>query len=368
MRDAYERVVERVPVPAFNPSFVPVETSDGEIQIRAGPHAGAVVRITDADGSDELRPLLDRIDGTHSVDDLLETVPSADEPEVIALLEHLADRNVIHDASGVDPPQLREYGLVTPYTDDPDPFTDARLVLVGIGRVGHHALAELRGHGYDRLSVFDPLDSLSDRHNPTTDRNHSTTDSHDSESATHTNVEWIDESAVETRIEAADAVCYASDAPAPSVIERVNRITHRTGTPYVIGQTQGYDGFVGPTVLPGHTSCYACFETRLRANVDDRPGYDAYRTAADSGDGFSPFAHVVVGYATLDLCHLLAHGQAFTAGRVLHVDGRTLTTRVDDVLRRPRCPVCGPDRGVETGQFTDTIDVVLAERTSEGSE
>jgi hypothetical protein len=67
------------------------------------------------------------------------------------------------------------------------------------------------------------------------------------------------------------------------------------------------------------------------------------------------YAEIVAGYATLAVVHFLVRGASFALGRVLTLDFDRMLIDVEDVLKLPRCPVCGRERSAYQPAFSAEI-------------
>lgn len=339
-----ERLKERLAVPAFNPAFVPVTISENTVHIRAGPHTGSVITITDEEGSNSLKSLVELIDGETPIEDILSEFDEDDQLQVLRLFEHLLDESVMFDASTTERPRTREYYTVKPQFEDSQRtrLEETDLLILSVGPMGEYVAEDVAELGVGSIRFCNPFDD-------------------DDGSVENVDaVTVVSASEIESCIKDCDAVVYLADRALPELTSRVNQITHETDTPWMVGQIQGFDGFVGPMIFPGNTACYNCFVERTLSNVEDPDMYRAGRNHANSSASapLPPFARLVAGYVTLDLLHLLAFGQGFTAGRIIHVNGIDLSVEVDDVLKLPRCRVCGKEPGDDIGRFLDNEDIV----------
>ncbi len=335
-----ERLERDVPKPTVHSSFTPVEVSPDEVQFRVGPWSGPVYTIADDDGDGEVRRLVRALDGETPVRDLLADFEGETRTQVVSVLSALAEKGVLapgqrgnedaHERTteSQTSDELDRYGRVRASLSDED-LAAARerdVAVVGGGTTAGLVAENLRGMGVAPATVApDERDLLSDV------------------------------------VASADLLVCALDRPRPDLLGAVNRQANDAGTRWLVGQIHGLDGLVGPTVVPGETACYSCFRERMLANVEFRT--DAYAdefAGNSSGMGLSPLAQIVAGYLTLDAAHLLVGNAGFTAGSVLHFDFFDFGVESNEVLKRPRCEVCGRDR--DAPQRYVTVEQLLAER------
>lgn len=276
--------------PVVNPAFVPVRVDSNRLQFRAGPWGGPTYTVTDDDGSlvDRLPELLD---GETPVEDVVDAL-DADPEEVRTVLRGLVDRGVVREARGEDP--ARDVLAVEPeFTPDRvERVRDATVLVVDDGTLGATVRTDLADLGVSVETTADPR---------------------------------------EPEFGAAEVVAYCAESYRPDRLDAFNRAALETGTPLAVAHCLGVDGFVGPTVIPGETSCATCFRERL-------DGVAALARADPVS--VPPYGRVLAGYLAVDVLHRLAYGVGFTAGRVVRFDFRTLSVEAEDVLRVPDCPAC----------------------------
>jgi bacteriocin biosynthesis cyclodehydratase domain-containing protein len=336
-----ERLERDVPEPNIHPSFTPVEVTPDEVQFRVGPWSGPVYTIQDDDGDGEVRRLVRSLDGSTPVRDIVDGFEGETRRQVVSILSALDRKGVLapgrNGDRGADDPESDDgdgrddatrYGTVRASLSEED-FAAARqrdVAVVGGAATADLVAENLRGMDLDPATVAP------------------------------------DERGVLPEVVAsADLLVCALDRPRPGLLADVNRRADDAGTTWLVGQIHGLDGLVGPTVVPGETACYECFRERILANVEFRTDayaeeYPANATAMD----LPALAQIVAGYLTLDVFHLLVGNAGFTAGSVLHFDFFDFGVESNEVLKRPRCEVCGRDR--DAPQRYVTVEQLLAER------
>ncbi|NEU57123.1 TOMM precursor leader peptide-binding protein [Halorussus sp. MSC15.2] len=320
-----------VEYPKIDASLVPVRLSPDDVHFRSGPWSGTVFDLSDDDREGTLADLVAMLDGTNTVDEILDAFGD-DADEVAEVLYLLQDEDVIYAGEGaIGREGVRGYLSATDqYSGDELAHLDAATVaLVGSGRTATYlardavemGVGDVRFRSLHGSSIPEDL-------------------------ADAPEVSTLESGELRDALAAADYAVYAADRPDPDATDRLNRLAHETETPLLLGQVAGMDGVVGPTILPGETACYECFRQRRYANVDAPEGYRAYEeVVADApgapGPNLPGFGRIVAGCLGLELVNQLVSGVGFTVGRVVHYDFSNLSVGADDVLRMPRCPVCG---------------------------
>ena len=140
----------------------------------------------------------------------------------------------------------------------------------------------------------------------------------------------------------------------PSYFQRcyadLNRAALRSRTPWmIVGNVQKIGLAVGPTFIPGSTPCLACFEARLKSNLNNVQMMELLEQYTSKGGKHVEFGEIAPGIdvaanlACLEIVDTLVEGRlAKTAGKLLTVDLASYGLALHNVLRLPRCPVCRP--------------------------
>ncbi|MFB6283607.1 MAG: TOMM precursor leader peptide-binding protein [Halobacteria archaeon] len=338
-------VVADIPFPKLNPAFVPIKIDSDTVCLRAGPWSGPTINMVDEDSEHSLMDLIEMFDGTNHVKDILSEFSPEERDELTDLIRSLHSSSILYNDDGSSPsdawPNLVLSGAFgaeqhenlessSPLVVSKDGLgekTVSRLLDVGVGGVtctGEAVSTELAEKDLVRTVGFDELEREVDR---------------------------------------AEYILYVSEKPRPKLLEELNKLCHEYGTPWSIGQILGFDGMVGPTVFPGETACYRCFEERTLANLKEssRETYRRYLREFEEDNlstvTLEPFSDLVVGYLVMDAVYLLGYGHGFTVGRSINVSGLDLSVDVNDVLRLPRCDVCGKEQGRDFSRIIDAVDI-----------
>ena len=307
--------------PVVNPAFIPVRAND-VVHLRAGPWSGPAFTVHNEPGSDDAR-LFDLLDGEHTLSEILAAVGQRE--DVLTVLERLARENLLYflaDESSYPRPRIPMRSEKASVVDD-RPTGDVRYRLLTHGEMGSLVAESMDrvGATFDRIEIGGPDD-----------------------------VAALDLSETEF-------IVYLSDRHAPRIATRLNRRCLEAEVPWLVGQVNGFDAIVGPTMIPGETACYQCYLDRVSANAGDE-GYPLYyegskHVAADSV--FHPLRYVAEAYVCVELAHVRQFGQGFTVERTFALDGTDMTTRVDDVLKAPRCEECADVRDKKRFVGTEAV-------------
>lgn len=335
----------RIGSPVWNPSYVPVRIDDSVTHIRAGPWGGPVFTLEEGSNNRSLISLL--LEENVTIVDVVEEYPEHERQQVIGLLEQLADHNVIYGAD--EATEYRPYKPIDArFNRTPEHSLGERQVLiVGDDAIGRQVAEELLETGVEQVD-FAPTPNA-EQHSM-----EQLSDAHDSLSV-------VDERVPDSTIRSADFVVYATDGYHPEYVMAINRTTHESNTPWMPIQRIGFNGIVGPTIYPGTTPCYNCFRDRMLANVEQPRLFGAFeRKCANDGAGQPvdrPHLRLLAGYASMDLMNLLAYGQGYTVSRIITTNSLDMSIEFNDVLKSPRCDVCGAASGDRHQRFVSLDDV-----------
>lgn len=347
MRDpGDDRLAEALTYPAFNPLFVPVTVDRNTVHIRIGPWTGPIYTLRDRDSDSKIVDLLDRIDGETHVDEILGSLSTErDRDQAATMLFDLYRNDVVYDRSDAPDGAWSHLPLRRRFeSSDRRRIADQSVLVVDCGSVAPQLITDLVDLGVESVQVNRPVP---DAAGPTP------------------NVEAVSDAPdLGAAVERNDFVVFTADRPYPGIAGDIDRRTQETGTPWTTAQVHGLDGIVGPTVFPNETACYQCFRERTKANVTNHAGYERYldQMDAETGPGHRVpgLGRLVAGFLAMDLANLLAFGTGYTTGRVIAVDGLTLDAECNDVLKLPRCEVCGKDTGDTETPFLSSRDIYEA--------
>ena len=253
-------------------------------------------------------------------------------------------------------PQLRESGIIE--TDDapPPPSTafgahesilrknldDACIAIVGHGVLGTAVRALLIGMPCGSVTVMrsssvadvgpTPV-TASDPAGPALPR-------------PRTAGEWAE------ALSGCDWVVAAQDWFEPEELAEINKAALSLSMPWSLVCFDGYEGWVGPTFVPGKTACFSCFQTRLFAGASNpkhvfmNPRVKAHRVPSpwSAGPESGAWVSLITSIFALELISAM-QGRSFTFGEMLIVHRLNLTFQRESVLRLPRCPDCSPRAG-----------------------
>ncbi|PSP79384.1 hypothetical protein BRC81_05220 [Halobacteriales archaeon QS_1_68_20] len=357
MNSPVKRLRERVRRPVLHPAFVAVKVDPDTFHIRGGPWSGPAYTLRDDDEDSGLGRLPSLLDGSNDVDEVLDHFEADQQEEIARVLLEMTEIDLVVDDSTVEEAWPHD-AIERPFSQrNQERLESTDVTVISVGDVGRQIATDLLDVGVDSVRFLQlesgaSLDALRDR-----DR------------FVDLAAEGVD---VTEAVETAEFVVYAAEEPRPDLLREINDQALETSTPWHLTQVYGLDGIVGPTILPGETACYECFEQRTLANVAEPAGYEAYLDRHPDSEALAhrklaPLSRQVAGYAVLDLMNYFSFGRGFTTGRVITVDGLDLSVETNDVLQLPRCPSCGTRPGQEVQRFISDRDFSRLVDDEEGS-
>jgi bacteriocin biosynthesis cyclodehydratase domain-containing protein len=152
-----------------------------------------------------------------------------------------------------------------------------------------------------------------------------------------------------------DWIIAAQDCFEPEELAALNRAALGLSLPWSLVSFDGYEGWVGPTFIPGQTACFNCFRQRLFAGAAEPkhvfvdPGVKIHRVPSpwSAGPETGAWVSLITSIFALELI-AATQGHSFTFDQLLIVHRLNLTFQRESVLRLPRCPDCSPRRGAPT--------------------
>jgi bacteriocin biosynthesis cyclodehydratase domain-containing protein len=238
----------------------------------------------------------------------------------------------------------------------------ARAVVIGGGVIGSHALASMGDSGVGTLRIVDQT-TIEERHLAGSAL---LRDEDVGRRTAEALKERVDERNPFLRTEAVAAnplaadelktlfrdqscVVVGLDSPSPALLDAVNEAALQTGTRWISGQIYRGLGLVGPTVIPGQSPCYKCYELRRNANLENYEETMQYESRLRQMTGIrtecvapKSLASLIGSFLAVEAVRLLT-GVSYpqTVGRTLHLDFFGSEPTIHRILRFPTCPACG---------------------------
>lgn len=325
---------------AVNPVYVPLKLSENAFELRVGPFVEAKHSIQDADGEGVVGELVDYLDGSHTVSEILDQFDDDHVGEIRAVLKKLHDGRALVDVSERDPDELWSYSVIDEDISESelDRLYDASVGIVTRGRIGTMVAEDLSETGADEVRVK----TIGDGNDHARSRD---------PEVVHTSED------IETLVEAVDYVLYADGSPGFEFAKRVNEAAVRTGTPVTYGQLMGVEGILGPTVVPGESPCLECLLDRWRGHQSDVKSYrELLASSRDTHDvHLSMHSRLLAGLLSKEALTQLLTGHGYVVGRTVDVDLLGMEFESNELMKMPRCSVCGVEHEDEQRMINETL-------------
>lgn len=227
------------------------------------------------------------------------------------------------------------------------------LTLVGLGSIGSYVLPSLVQAGIGKIRVIDhdkvkkkdvELGSYSkndvrkSRCKVFQDRLH--------RFARQTDFEWypseIKSLSAESIFGDSDLIMLCSDTPSPLLHNYLNEVCLKYKKNWLSARFCGDSGEVGPAVIPYKTSCYKCYEYRLRSCQEVKIMPTELVKPKENHPNINMIFRIIGAYASLEAVKMLTRFETpVTLGNLLSIGLEDYTNTLHMVLKVPNCPVCG---------------------------
>jgi bacteriocin biosynthesis cyclodehydratase domain-containing protein len=340
-----------------------VVISDSEVLIQRGTGSRPAELIRDTDLTGVLGRLITALDGSLTsagvdVEGLLAKFSGEDRAEAEELIGELTAKGILADASRTPVEQYLRFSMGAESS-----LEQVRVLVVGAGPLGARIGESLVRQGVGALDLLDDRATdaawrvfvapiLCGVHAPGRPAHEVLGDQL---SGGRTRVTALDggftAAAVTRAVKEVDLTVLALEHVHPRLAHLVNRACLREGTPWLLAQIDGAVGAAGPLFDPPHTACYNDYEVLARATSTnpamDRlfhrylQGHGSTSPSVDFFPGLPSYVEIVAGYAGLAAVEFLVTGSTWALERVTTIDFDSTVIDSQDLLRLPRCPVCG---------------------------
>lgn len=344
--------------------------SDDEVLIQYGTRSTPSELLRDTD----LKGLLGKtighlLGGPVTLSELLYGVRAADHEDVYQLVDDLLQRGILADARTDPVDQYLRYTFEGEAT-----LLSRSVALLGAGPLGSRIAHSLLQHGIGRVVLLDdrPVDDLWYRFSSLglAPREQVAGPAHVVlrdllQAAGHHGVDSLDAqldlAGIQAAIENAEFVIVAFEQPNIRLAHLVNRLCLQARKPWILATIDGNLGLVGPLFLPVHTACYNDYATLSQAGglnqmmARKHRQHMQRRGTGSFFPGLPTYAEIVAGYTALAVVNFLLLDASFALGRVMAIDFDRMLIDVEDVLKLPRCPVCGASKSPYQPPFSSDI-------------
>jgi molybdopterin-synthase adenylyltransferase len=316
------------------------------------------------------RALLEGLDGSREIDDLVGLHPELTAEEVSETLAQLGELGLIEDATvdaiWLSPAEQQRYDRQLEYFGElvtggrsraacQARLRQARVVVIGLGGLGAWALWALAAAGVgDLVGVDGDVVELSNLNRQTLYRERdlgepkalaaarTLADFNSSIRFEAIDRRLEDPDEVAAVVEGADFVVEAADWPPYRLSRWISACCADAGVPH-IGASQFPPLIrVGPTFVPGQRGCLGCLEAEARRRDPLFDELAAWRQRADTLSAtFAPACSLIGGILSSDVIHhITGLAQPATLQASVVIDIRTLELRRIPVEPVEACPTC----------------------------
>jgi bacteriocin biosynthesis cyclodehydratase domain-containing protein len=346
--------------------------SDDELLVQFGTRSRPSELFRDADLTGLLRRTIGRLpdEGPILLTELISSVPEDQRSDAVALMNELLDRGIVTDLDCSPVEQYLNYTLT-----GTSALARQSVSIIGAGPIGARIAHSLLQHGVGRVVLLDDrkADQLSSSFMPLG----LTPSKAQNGYASYAVRDWLsgarcsgavecleagmDSVGVEASVEKSELTVLALEGPDLRLAHLVNRFCVRERKPWMLASIDGNFGLVGPLFVPIHTACYNDYRALAFAatpSVTMARKHRQHLLSRQRGSffpGLPSYAEIVAGHSTVAAVHFLLRDTCFAVGRVLVIDFDTMTIDIENVLKLPRCPVCGAEKSSYRPVFGDAL-------------
>ena len=143
-----------------------------------------------------------------------------------------------------------------------------------------------------------------------------------------------------------DVITVIANYPHPILLRNLNRISLKFNKPFVFGALDG-PFLLLASFIPFETSCFECFETRIKAQLRHLKEYTDFVETLKSIEPQQkvfdsvPLLHLLMSLTLNETLVLGNTGFGYFVGRLLSLYLPLFEVQIQDILRIPTCPACG---------------------------
>lgn len=348
----------------LHPSYYIIRMDENRVQLRR--EDGHIVIIECEGKADFIIELLEHLDGSNTVDNLILTLNSSKE-EIEPILKLLKEKKVLKEE--VEKMNRSVQGLqeiinyqqllfFSHFTKDENGLQkrigNSRVTILGTEELSLELLRNLSTSGIKRIK----LAVLK-----TANRKQSFIE-------TKVGKEFIGRLApeieifklkiseskfkddIENLVENCDLTIVCHQFHAPNVDEVINEVAIRKVRKWLKCGITGTEGYIGPTVIPYETACDKCYQLRLQGNIQHYEEYLAFQKYLRERSDRKPFGYLfpfittIAALAAWEAVKVLIHSEdtilfPLTYGRQIVINFNDMSIKMYKVLKIPKCPVCG---------------------------
>ncbi|MCK4785714.1 MAG: TOMM precursor leader peptide-binding protein [Desulfobacteraceae bacterium] len=337
--------INDVPIPRIKDVYEVVPSADGLPHVRSGDEI--VMKVAGEKGL-LLGQMLLAIDGRKSIEQLVnEFQKVTDRATLLATVDFLFKEGIIEQADASDssiPKHLREQAkYLSHYVADPKAaikiLANTNCLVVGEESLIRMLSDEMAFHGFDSIDTHATLFSNSERQRDEFEELH-------------------------TKVKLADLVVVVHRTFSSCLCPDINRCCLEHRKPVLFADlSSGNHGVVGPLCVPGQSSCYSCYESRLTADTEtyhEHADYEAFaRVQSSPKCSFGRLKALEPIVNSLIIVELISYLTGYRAPRT--IDGTLIVdlfqTEIyhEPVLKMPGCGVCDSIRESPARNIQDCV-------------
>jgi len=311
---------------AINPVFVPLRISDNAIEFRVGPFIGSKHTIRDSEGEGIVGDLFNYFNGDMPVSHIVNEFDDDYAEEIQQIIRKLHKNKVLIDVSNKNREDLWFYSIIdnTISEDQIERLQGKTVGVISRGKMGEMVASDL-----DRVGVKDIyLKQLR------TDDEQNSAQGGSIISA---------KMPIPELVSTTDYIVYTDESPGMNIIKKINETAIETKTPITVGQLLGGEAILGPTVIPNETPCFQCLLSRWEIHQTNQMSYQEYINSSLENHEFrlAPHARMLAGLVSKEAMIQLLTGHGYVVGRTLDINLLLMDFSTNEVMKMPRCPVCG---------------------------
>jgi bacteriocin biosynthesis cyclodehydratase domain-containing protein len=320
-----------------------------DVQFRTGSMSGPVCLVSDPEQRGLLGPIIARLVSPEARK--LRPWNDAESEILLEIIPELQSQGIIEDPDQENSdkgPAAASRMFLRP------PLTEARIALVGHGVLGEAVRLLLTGMPCGPISVIESTSVA--RPGPASEPVGTliwssqlpgdSTGAHRVLPKPRGLEQWME------TLRGHDWVIAAQDCFEPEELAALNEAALSLSLPWSLVCFDGYEGWVGPTFVPGQTACFSCFRRRLfaaaaePAHVFRDPSVKVHRVPSPWSAGLETgsWTSLIASMFALEVI-AATEGRSFTLDNILVVHRPNMTFQRESVLRLPRCPDCSPRGG-----------------------
>lgn len=378
-----DKVIDLPKQPKIPERFSVIEARETEVRLQSMFESFVLREKSQTEILVKLLPLLN---GRHDIDNILDRLTEFDASTVIDVIRQLTEKGLVEDETEtgscifkkgelerykhqitffsnflIGPERMPGSELVLDLPKDKfelqETLKNTKVVMFGLGRIGSNILRSLVMAGVGEIVGVDPEvvcerdiysaswfinEDVNSTRGEVLKRKVSEANPFVKFSYVNEDVEAI-EDVLEMK-ENCSLVIVSADNFSPSFHEELNKVCLERGITWTSCRTFGFEIDIGPTVIPGETPCYKCFDLRRKGNINFYDEYILLENYLKANEFYIGNLNIDIGagFAALEVLKILTNfTDPATYANIFSFNLLTFESRLHPILKLPRCPHCG---------------------------